>query len=62
MQIKLNRKTPSIPRIQLLGQKIVLYKLCGMIQARHMRLGFAAKMYVEVGDIDRNDKHVTQAG
>ena len=62
MQIKLNRKTPSISRIQLLGQKSVFYKLCGMVQARRMPRGFATKMYVEAGDIDRNDKHVTQAG
>lgn len=62
MQIKLNRKTPLIRRKQLLGQKSVVYKLCGMIKARRMRLGFAAKMHVKVGDIDRNGKKATRAG
>lgn len=34
----------------------------GMIKARRMPLGFAAKMYVQVGDIDRNGHPATQAG
>ena len=34
----------------------------GMIKARRMPLGFAAKIYVQVGDIDRNGHAATQAG
>ena len=33
-----------------------------MVKASRMPLGYAAKMYIQVGDIDRNGRAATQAG
>lgn len=38
------------------------FDCAGMIKARRMPLGFAAKMWVNVGDMDRDGSPATQAG